>query len=78
MPRTARRADHRAVVRSPRRTRSSAAARSASTTIVAKFDRQGLIAALKEQTVDFGRGGVRTIMSNDDSASEHRRSNTSP
>ena len=27
---------------------------------VAKFDRQGLIAALKEQTADMHRGGVRT------------------
>ena len=47
-----RNADHRAVVERLRRIRSSAAARSASTIYVAKFDRQSLIAALKEQTAD--------------------------
>ena len=31
---------------------------------VAKFDRQSLIAALKEQTADISRGGVRHIMTN--------------
>ena len=42
-----------------RRTRSSAASRSASTTIVAKFDRQGLIAALKESDRRHEPRGMR-------------------
>ena len=44
---------------------------------VAKFDRQGLIAALKEQTAELERGGVRDRHERDDTT-ERTSSNTSP
>ena len=64
----ARRSAHRATCRSsgcPRSSpprRSSAAAQVGLHDYVAKFDRQGLIAALKEQTADMESRGVRQAM----------------
>ena len=55
-------ADHRAVVATARRNRSSAGARSGFHDYVAKFDRQSLVAALKEQTADIISGGIGTAM----------------
>ena len=68
--------DHRAVVDDLAPKRSSAAASVGFHDYVAKFDRQGLIAALKEQTDDRSGGVTDTTMTHDNAG--RTCTNTSP